>query len=196
MIPRALLTLLLGALVFTFASCDSGSSVATKTPPDVRATGNQEPAKVPRSQEIKTVSDFEHSEFCQRYHCKQSGSYVSHFKDRTLTEYNYDTTVDHLTVNVTAEGPLVAMCGLTFYERERLSDGEFAVISTLSRSTNQHLQHDKTRTFVKQNVEHPICSTCRVYDSPKYVVDGQFRIRTGKSGSQQVVNFKRVGMLD
>lgn len=184
------------------ASSETGTcwipfSQLTANDPDVRPTSTQEQsAKVPLTQEIKTVSDFDHSEFCERYHCKlKSDSYASHFKGRTYTEYSYDTTVDQLTVHVTAEGQIVAMCALAFSGRERLSSGEFAIISTLLRSTDQRLEHEKARIFVKQNVENTICSKCSMFDAPNYLVDGQFLIRAGKRGSDQVVHFRRVGMF-
>jgi hypothetical protein len=196
MIRHAFSALSFGAVVLTFAACDSRTS-ANNNGLGVRPTGIEQPSlKVPLTKEIKTVSDFDHSEFCEQYQCRQNGSYVSHFKGKTYTEFNYDTSVDHLSVNVTAEGQLVAMCGLMFSERERLSSDEFAIINTLLRSTDQRFQHEKARSFVKQNVEHPICSKCRIFEAPKYVADGQFRIRAGKSGPDQVVNLKRIGMLD
>jgi hypothetical protein len=177
----------IGALL----GCDS-----TKTPPAAEpvaqqnATTKQQRAELPPSKQINTESDFESSEFCRQYHCKESGHWdVQNGK----MNHTYETTTNHVSVEVqTAAGNSVTGFGLMFSERDRLSDEDLSAIGTLTRSVDQSVGHDKTISFIKGNVEVKVCSTCQVDQSAKSIKDGNFRIWAGKSGTDQVVSFKRV----
>jgi hypothetical protein len=143
----------------------------------------------PPSKKIKTLSDFELSEFCHRYLCQKDASW--HLRNGD-TNHTYKSSVKHLSVEVSTKGSIVTGLGLMFYERPKLSAEEYDIISTLLRSTDKSVKHSKTLSFIKQNVENKVCDTCSVQPHAKSTTDGKFRIWAGKSGWDQIISFKRV----
>jgi len=167
----------IGALL----ACDS-----TKTPPAAElgaqqnATTKQQRAELPPSKQINTESDFENSEFCRQYHCKESGHWDVQGGE---INHTYETTTNHVSVEVqTSASNSVTGFGLVFSERDRLAGGDFEIISALIRSVDQNAKHEKTLSFIRANVDNRVCRTCTVPGDGKQVVDGDYQIRVGKSG--------------
>ncbi len=144
------------------------------------------------SKEIKSQADFEQSEFCRQYRCKEGDHGV--LQDGAVNHI-YRTSLNHVGVELQTKAisdPVVTGFDLMFYEREQLSDEDFQIINALVRSEDQTANHDKTIAFIRGNIERAVCSTCQVDQSAKSTRDGNFRIWAGKSGSEQIVSFKPV----
>ena len=149
-------------------------------------------AEPPVSKGITTQSDFEHSKFCRQYHCKETDSHPVRNGD---VNHNYGTSLTQVGVDLQTKSnsnPTVTGLGLSFYGRDRLSDEDFNVIDALVQSTNQTAKHEKTASFIRDNVEKAVCDECQVDQSAKSTRDGDFRIWAAKSGDDQVLSFKSV----
>jgi hypothetical protein len=142
-------------------------------------------AEPPLSKEIKTQSDFEHSEFCQLYHCKEEKQWPVHTGD---VNHAYITSVADLGIEIQVNrNQIVTGFDLTFFNRDQLTNEDFNVIAALVRSANQTASHDKTISFVKKNIERGVDQI----KMANFIDDGDFRIRAGKV-IQQTVSFQRM----
>jgi hypothetical protein len=160
----------------------------------------QQPTKPPTSRVLNTRSDFENSEFCQSYHCKEGqprtlrNGDTTHDYDTNLREH--DTNLSDVSVDLednSNRNPAVTGCGLMFFYRDQLSADDFNVIAALVRSTDQTANHRKALSFIKKNIESELaCRTCQLDDSTNFVTDGDFRIWAGKVGAEQTLTFERV----
>lgn len=174
----------LGVVVLMIASFRSKSDFQPQLANDTTAT------ELPLSKRITTQSDFEHSEFCRQYRCKEKEHRPfgvggqEHIYETSLTAVGLDLQTN------TNPNRVVTGFGLMFYGRERLSDEDFNAINTLARSVDETAKHDKTTLFIRHNVEDTVCPDCQVDQSAKSTRDGNFRIWAGKSGQEQIVIFK------
>ena len=85
---------------------------------------------------------------------------------------------------------------ISLLEREQLSQEDFNVITALLRSIGQSMNHDKTASFIKENIENEIsCRTCRLDESANFVTDGDFHIWAGKVGVDQTIVSERVALI-
>lgn len=158
-----------------------------------RTTAEMHPTDLQLPKTINTQADFDHSEFCRRYRCKE--------RDRRLLQngevnHIYETSVNHLSVQITLSkigDPNVTAFVLVFHGRTRLSSKEFDVINTLTRSSDQTAKHENTILFIRANIERAVCFGCQDDQEVISTMDGDFRILAGKSGPEQVIIFKRVG---
>ena len=150
-------------------------------------------ANSPISRVLNTQSDFEHSEFCQSYHCKEDKHWPVRNGD---VNHSYDTTVNDLMVEIednSTRNPKVTGFGMIFLGRDQLSPEDFNTIAILVRGIDQSANHDKTISFIKGNIENEIsCRTCQLNESTNFVTDGDFRVWAGKVGSDQTISSKRV----
>jgi hypothetical protein len=141
----------------------------------------------PTSRVLSTLTDFEHSEFCQRYACREDSQSVVRNGD---TNHSYHTNLEDVGIEVednSSRQPPLTGFGIMFFNRERLSSQDFEVINTLVRSTDQSANHAKTTAYIAKNVETDIsCRTCEMFDSPNFVSDGDFHVWAIKVFQQQV----------
>ena len=175
-----------GAVVRTcllYERSESERGVTQATAPSGEHQAGQPPNKV------RTQTDFEDSEFCRRYNCKES----NHWELRNgEMNYSYKTSLHNVSPEIqTNAASIVTGIGLGFYERMRLSGEDFDVISTLTRSIDHTGKHNKTMSFIEDHVETKVCDTCSVMNSGQYATDGDFRIRAGKA-MNEVVSFQRL----
>jgi hypothetical protein len=150
-------------------------------------------AHSPASRVLNTQLDFENSEFCRSYHCKEDKHWPVRSGD---VNHSYNTSLSNLGVEMwdnSSRNPALTGFGLSFFDRDQLSDEDLKIITTLVRSTDQAANHDKTITFIKRNIEIEIsCRTCQLDDSANFVRDGDFRLWAGKVGTEQTIIFERV----
>lgn len=146
------------------------------------------------SRALNTVPDFEHSEFCRRYACREDRHWIVRNGD---TNHSYDTNLEGVDVEVqdnpSRQPPLTGL-GISFNYREdeRLSPQDFEVIETLVRCTDQSSDHAKTMDYIRKNIEIDInCRTCSMFDSSNFVTDGDFHV-WAKKVDQQQVGWKRL----
>lgn len=142
---------------------------------------------------IRTQSDFEHSQFCDRYRCREQDQWaVSHGDmNHIYASHSVDLGVD-MQDNPTRNPPVTGF-GLSFYNRDHLSAEDFDSITLLVRSSDQAINHDKTISFITANVEKEVsCTTCALDDSANFVTDGDYHVWAGKVGAEQIIDFRRV----
>jgi len=133
---------------------------------------------VPTSRVLNTLFDFEHSEFCQRFACREDKQWIVRNGDKNhayLTNLGDDVDVE-VQDNSSRQPPLTGL-GIMFFNREQLSAQDFEVINTLVRSTNESTNHAKTMAYIAKNIETDInCRTCQMEDSPNFITDGDFHV--------------------
>lgn len=161
--------------------------------PSARITAEMHPTDLQLPTTINTQSDFDHSEFCRRYRCKERDHRPLQNGE---ANHIYETSINHLSVNIAlnkSRDPNVTAFVLVFHGLTRLSNIEYDAINTLTRSSDQTAKHDNTILFIRANIERAACLSCQDGQAMISTMDGDFRIWAGKSGPEQVIIFERVG---
>lgn len=147
------------------------------------------PKELAQSKFIRTLDDFEHSEFCAQYSCARGKTWtlkpsgVNHVFD---TDFAMPDD-EKLSVEVQTEGDVVNSFGTMFFEKDTLDDADFKLIATLLRSSDQTRKHDSVLAFVRKNIEIP---THQIHQG-KSTTDGEFRVWAAKV-IQQTVTIERL----
>lgn len=139
-------------------------------------------------QTLTTVTDFERSAFCVKYDCKQRDTWS--LQDGS-TNHSYHVSVPHVIIELQDANNRVSGFGLIFYERERLSDDDLQFVASLFQSADTTISINDIMTFVRTNVETAVCSSCSVPSDGRAKRYGNFEVRVGKSGLEQVIAIRR-----
>jgi hypothetical protein len=195
--PKAVL-LTLSALATSFGLSMFGLQVASATYSDLpqkMTVQAEQAAQVVKptvalastSRVLNTLFDFEHSEFCQRYACREDSQSLVR---NGGTNHSYRTNLEDVLIEVqdnSSRQPPLTGFGIMFFNRDRLSPQDYNVVNTLVRSAGQSTNHAKTMAYIAKNIETDIaCQTCRMEDSKNFVVDGDFHVWAIKVFQQQV----------
>lgn len=182
------------AVIALLASCCTLGSFGCKTeqsggsqklPEAVTTAAQKAPAE-----KIATLSDFTQSAFCQKYHCVEDRQWQLR-NGETNHSFNTDLTEADAEVETDAAGQVSGM-GLDLSDRDELTDIDWDSMNAFLTSTDQSLDHGNALEFAKRHVIQPVCYECSVVDARESVRDGDFQVKAGRSGSDEVITLQRL----
>ena len=171
-------TVVIGLLAgWVLAGCGDTASNQTATPPNTPP-----PPPGPAPFKADPLKAFEETAFCIQFGCQRGESWPLR-GGGTNNTYSLSAAPD-VTVEVPTKGGAIDHYGLSFYERERLRNGDLNVIYGLLRTLDPAGGSGVTRQFIRANVERPI-EQIKLGRSTRV---GKYTVWAGRIGGTQTVS--------
>lgn len=138
------------------------------------------------SDKIKTLSDFDYSQFCKDYNCKKTDSWALNSGGVNNTYDIQDTNArdkyDYIGIEITTENNLTMNFGLMYFGREdsKLTQNDLQIAYKLFESIDSTQNTNLVKNYVAQNIEKNISQI----NKAKPIIWGLFNVYAGKIGQQ------------
>ena len=130
------------------------------------------------STEIKSLDDFQNSQFFEKYNCYKSDSWLL---KNGLTNYYFETNLQPTaSIDFSVLNNKFRQFGITFYYRDELNENDYIFINNLLAEFNLGSHKEKVYSFIRRNIE----TSLEQINKSKSMMVGNLKFRAGKVSEQ------------